>query len=179
VILAPTPSQTAGPYLSIGLLGRIGAELVAPASPGAIRVEGRVLDGAGEPVPDALVELWQADAKGRYPGGEGGFSGFGRSDTVAEGRFAFVTLRPGRVPAPAGGLQAPHLNLAIFARGLLKRLSTRMYFPDEPEANAVDPILAAIEPGARARLLAVRQPDGSFRFDIRLQGADQTVFFAP
>jgi protocatechuate 3,4-dioxygenase alpha subunit len=178
VALGPTPSQTAGPFLSIGLLGRIGPELIAPGSPEAIRVEGLVLDGAGEPVADALVELWQADAQGRYRGGDAGFSGFGRSDTVADGRFGFVTLKPGRVAAPGGGLQAPHLNLGIFARGLLKRLCTRMYFPDEPEANALDPTLCALEPGARARLLAVPQPDGSLRFDIRLQGGDQTVFFA-
>jgi protocatechuate 3,4-dioxygenase, alpha subunit len=171
--LGRTPSQTVGPYLHIGLLGPIGAELVAPGTAGAIRVHGLVLDGAAERVPDALVETWQAGPSGRY-----GDGAFGRSDTRAGGRFELVTVKPGSVPWPEGGLQAPHLAVGVFARGLLKRLVTRMYFPDEEEANAADPVLAAIDPRDRGTLIAVVEPDGSLRFDIRLQGPGQTVFFA-
>ncbi len=175
--LGRTPSQTVGPYLHIGLVGdAIGPELVAPESPGALRVHGLLLDGAGEPVPDGLVEVWQAGPDGRY--GRGGFVGFGRSDTRDGGRFGLVTVKPGPVPWPEGGLQAPHLELGIFARGLLKRLVTRMYFPDELEANAGDPVLGRIDPAGRETLIAVPEPDGSLRFDIRLQGDGETVFFA-
>ncbi len=174
--LGPTPSQTTGPYLSLGLLGTIGAELAEPTTPGALQIHGRVLDGAGEPVPDALVELWQADAHGNYAAA---FGGFGRSATVDGGRFRFDDALA-RVCVSGGGgeLQAPHLNIGVFARGLLKRVVTRMYFPDEAEANDLDPTLAAIEPRFRETLVAVAEPDGSLRFDIRLQGDDQTVFFA-
>ena len=177
-----TPSQTAGPYLSIGLLrAPMLAELV-PAGPlGAIRVHGSVFDGAGEPVTDALVELWQADPAGRYPAGSagaGGFSGFGRSGTAAGGRFDFLTVKPGRVAGPGGTLQAPHLSVGIFARGLLRRLATRLYFPDEEAANAEDPILSGLAPAARATLVAQPVGDGSVRLDIRLQGSGQTTFFA-
>ncbi len=161
----PTPSQTVGPFLQIGLVGRIGAELV-PGGP--VRVAGRVLDGAGEPVPDALVEVWQADGGGSYANGL-----FGRCDTPEEGRFEFRTVVPGAVDG-----QAPHLEISVFARGLLKRVVTRMYFPGEAEANAADPVLAAIPAERRSTLVARAEPDGSLWFDIRLQGADETVFFA-
>jgi protocatechuate 3,4-dioxygenase alpha subunit len=183
---ALTPSQTSGPYLSIGLLrDLIGARLVDESDPRAIVIRGRLLDGAGEPVPDGMVEIWQASEAGRYAHGddrdapplEPGFAGFGRSGTVHEGRFEFVTVKPGRVPWPEGGEQAPHLEVGVFARGLLKRLVTRMYFPDEGEANAADPVLSRLSDAARQTLVAVPDGDG-LRFDIRLQGPGQTTFFA-
>jgi protocatechuate 3,4-dioxygenase, alpha subunit len=185
--LAPTPSQTVGPYFGFALHEVIGAELVPPDAPGAVRIEGAVLDGAGEPVPDAMVEIWQANAAGRYahPADarvdlplEEGFVGFGRSGTDEHGVFRFVTVKPGRVPAADGTMQAPHLDVSVFARGLLKRLVTRMYFPDEAEANAIDPVLALVpSPDERATLIARAEGDG-LRFDVRLQGDGQTVFFA-
>jgi protocatechuate 3,4-dioxygenase alpha subunit len=181
-----TPSQTAGPYLSIGLLDDfIGASVVPEDDPRAIRIRGRLLDGNGDPVPDGMVEIWQANAAGRYahPADtrddvplEEGFVGFGRSGTVDDGWFEFVTLKPGPVPAPDGSLQAPHLVVGVFARGLLKRLVTRLYFPDEEEANAADPVLSGLEEAERATLLA-HPEDGVLRFDIRLQGDGQTTFF--
>ena len=182
-----SPSQTVGPYLSIGLLHDVVTPEVVPRDdPGALVIRGRMLDGAGEPVPDGMVEIWQASPAGRYshPADaredvalEEGFAGFGRSGTEDEGRFELVTVKPGAVPYPDGRLQAPHLVVGVFARGLLKRLATRMYFPDEEAANAADPVLALVAPERRATLVAV-QEDGLLRFDIRLQGADETVFFA-
>ena len=182
-----TPSQTTGPYLEIGLLGGpISNRLVKDADPRAIRISGVVLDSAGDPVPDGLVEIWQANAAGRYghPADsreevplEDGFTGFGRSGTEDAGRFEFVTVKPGRVPWVDGRLQAPHFVVGVFARGLLKRVATRMYFPDEGAANAEDPVLLGLEPEQRATLIA--QPEGGgLRFDIVLQGARQTTFFA-
>ena len=182
-----SPSQTVGPYLSIGLLHDVVTPEVVPRDdPGALVIRGRMLDGAGDPVPDGMVEIWQASPAGRYshPADaredvalEEGFAGFGRSGTEDEGRFELVTVKPGAVPYPDGRLQAPHLVVGVFARGLLKRLATRMYFPDEEAANAADPVLALVAPERRATLVAV-QEDGFLRFDIRLQGADETVFFA-
>jgi protocatechuate 3,4-dioxygenase, alpha subunit len=182
-----TPSQTSGPYLSIGLLREhIGSSVVPADDPRAIRVRGRLLDGNGDPVPDGMVEIWQANAAGRYahPGDartdiplEEGFVGFGRSGTVNDGWFEFVTVKPGRVPAPDGTLQAPHLVVLVFARGLLKQLVTRLYFPDEQDSNATDPILSELDQTERATLIA--QPeDGGLRFDIHLQGDGETTFFA-
>jgi protocatechuate 3,4-dioxygenase alpha subunit len=181
-----TASQTVGPYLSIGLLrDLITTELVDPSDPRAITIRGQLLDGAGEPVPDGLVELWQANAAGRYrhPADdrdvplEEGFLGFGRSGTVRDGLFEFVTVKPGRVPWPGGGEQAPHVVLGVFARGLLKRTLTRMYFADEQEANAADPVLGSLTSEQRATLIAAPD-DGGLRFDIHLQGTRQTTFFA-
>jgi protocatechuate 3,4-dioxygenase alpha subunit len=173
-----TPSQTVGPYLSIGLLGGpIGTELVPPSDPRAIRIRGQVLDGSGDSVPDGIVEIWQADAAGRYGADEDGFTGFGRCGTAGDGWFSFTTLKPGRVPARNGGLQAPHLAVGVFARGLLKRVVTRMYFPDEEAANAEDPVLSALDLAQRASLVA-RADGEALRFDIRLQGDAQTTFFA-
>jgi protocatechuate 3,4-dioxygenase alpha subunit len=185
-----TPSQTVGPFLAIGLPWPDGPFVVPPGSPGSIVIEGRVLDGAGQPVPDALVETWQADPDGRFnhpddPRGPApatdGFRGFGRSATDSDGNYRIVTLRPGPLPSPEGGTEAPHLDVSVFARGLLDRVVTRIYFADETEANAVDPVLASIaDPGRRATLIAVRPADGArqtFRFDIRLQGELETVFF--
>jgi protocatechuate 3,4-dioxygenase alpha subunit len=181
------PSQTSGPFLSIGLLrDHIGSALVAEDDPRAIRMRGRLLDGNGDPVPDGLVEIWQANAAGRYAHEEDarteipledGFRGFGRSGTVDDGWFEFVTVKPGRVPGPDGELQAPHLVVIVFARGLLKQLVTRLYFPDETEANAGDPILSELDERERATLVA-RLEDGGLRFDIRLQGDGETTFFA-
>jgi protocatechuate 3,4-dioxygenase alpha subunit len=184
---ALTPSQTAGPYLSIGLLGGpITNRLVEESHPRAIRISGVLLDSAGDPVPDGLVEIWQANAAGRYahPADdreeiplEDGFTGFGRSGTEDAGHFEFVTIKPGRVPWVDERLQAPHLVVGVFARGLLKRVATRMYFPDEEAANADDPVLLELDAAQRATLVAHAE-DGSLRFDIVLQGARQTAFFA-
>ena len=181
-----TPSQTVGPFFSFALLDTIGNDLVPPGTPGAIRIQGTVTDGNGDPVPDAMVELWQANAAGRYADAADprqdlsateGFTGLGRSGTEDGGRFSFLTVKPGVVPGPDGAPQAPHVDVSVFARGLLKRLVTRIYFPDEVEANAVDPLLSTLEPADAATLVAV--PDGdALRFDIRLQGDRQTVFLA-
>ena len=185
--LVLTPSQTSGPYLEIGLVGGpITNRVVDESDPRAVRISGVLLDGAGEPIPDGLVEIWQANEAGRYahPADEreeipleGGFTGFGRSGPADAGRFELVTVKPGRVPWVDGRLQAPHLLVGVFARGLLKRVATRMYFPDEEAANAEDPVLLALAPEERATLVA-REEDGGLRFDIVLQGAGETTFFA-
>jgi protocatechuate 3,4-dioxygenase alpha subunit len=187
VTLRPTASQTVGPFFNIGLPGDELAELVPPDDPDAIRLGGVVLDGAGEPVDDALIEIWQANRAGRYAHPEDtraevplehGFGGFGRCGTDPNGVYGFVTVKPGPVPAPGGGLQAPHLEMSVFARGLLKRLATRVYFPDETEANEADPVLSSIEdPAHRSTLVAQREDEG-LRFDIHLQGDRQTTFFS-
>jgi protocatechuate 3,4-dioxygenase alpha subunit len=167
-MLQPTPSQTVGPYFAIGF-SRPLAELVPPATEGAIRLEGRLLDGAGAPIPDGVVEIWQANREGVY---EGGF-GFGRCGTDADGRWSFVTVKPG----PVGG-QAPYVTAFVFARGLLKHLHTRIYFGDEEEANESDPVLSALPPGQAPETLVAREQDGGYSLDLRLQGEGQTVFFA-
>lgn len=175
----PTPSQTVGPFFSFALLDTIGNELVPPGTPGAIRIEGTVIDGSGDVVPDAMVELWQANGAGRYPDAADphGFTGLGRSGTEDGGRFTFTTIKPGVVPGADGAPQAPHIDVAVFARGLLKQLMTRIYFPDEAVANAADPLLSSLDPADAATLVAV--PDGDvLRFDITLQGDRQTVFLA-
>jgi len=184
--IGPTPSQTVGPFFHDALLDGDRSELVSPDHPEAVRIEGTVYDGAGEPVSDAMVEIWQANGVGRYndhvdnredlPLDEG-FSGFGRSGTDAGSRFSFVTVKPGAVPLPDGGMQAPHIMASVFARGLLKRVVTRIYFPDEEEANAADPVLSSIEnPKHRETLIAHDEGD-VLRFDIHLQGENQTTFF--
>ena len=182
----PTPSQTVGPFFELGLLDPSQRELVPAGTPGAIRIEGAVLDGQGAPVPDAMIEIWQAAPSGRYAHPEDprdflllddGFTGFGRSGTDTAGRFWFQTVKPGSVPWLDGHPQAPHLNLSVFARGLLQRLVTRLYFPDEPEANAADPLLSSLpDPAIRSTLIAVEQGD-VLRFDIHLQGEHETCFF--
>jgi protocatechuate 3,4-dioxygenase, alpha subunit len=169
-----TPSQTVGPFFAIELPYAEGPYVVADGTDGAIWLRGRVFDGAGDPIPDALVESWQAGPDGRF---DGEFRGFGRSGTDAEGAWAILTLKPGPVAAPDGGDQAPHVNLTIFARGLLHELVTRLYFEDEPEANAADPVLSGLPDDARGTLVAARE-DGGYRLDIHLQGPDETVFFA-
>ena len=162
----PTPSQTVGPFFAFGLCQRPRDELVDPARGDAIRLGGRVLDGAGAAVFDAMVEIWQADEDG---GHRDGF-GWGRCGTDADGRYEFVTVKP-------GGEGAPYATLLVFARGLLKPLMTRVYFPGEP-ANEDDPLLAALTDAERAGLTAAAGPDGAYRFDIHLQGEHQTTFLA-
>jgi protocatechuate 3,4-dioxygenase alpha subunit len=184
-----TPSQTIGPFLAIGLPWPDGPEAARPAAPGVITITGTVTDGVGDPVPDALVETWQADPDGRFdhpddPRGARpypGFRGFARSATDPAGGYRVVTLRPGPLPAPGGGTEAPHLDVTVFARGLLDRVVTRIYLPDEAAANAADPVLAAVPADRRPTLIATVPPGGDpgrYRFDIRLQGTGETVFFA-
>jgi protocatechuate 3,4-dioxygenase, alpha subunit len=184
--LMPTPSQTVGPFFHIGLPDA-GTELVSPDDPDAVRIVGTVYDGEDAVVPDAMVEVWQANRAGRYAHPEDtreelpleeGFLGFGRSGTDDNGEFRFVTVKPGVVPGLNGAAQAPHIEVSVFARGILKRMATRIYFPDEPEANDADPVLSSIEdPDERATLIA-REDGGQLRFDIHLQGDRQTAFFA-
>jgi protocatechuate 3,4-dioxygenase alpha subunit len=168
-----TPSQTVGPFYAVGLLDIVGPEVVPADTPGAFRIEGAVTDGAGDPVADGVVEIWQAGPDGSYSP----HAGFGRSGTGPQGEFHFVTVKPGRVPGPDGALQAPHVAVHVFARGLLKGLATRLYFPDEAEANAGDPILSSLGEAQRATLVA-RDEGGLLRFDVRLQGEGETTFFA-
>jgi protocatechuate 3,4-dioxygenase, alpha subunit len=186
VPLRTTPSATVGPYLSIGLAWEDGPQVVSPDTPGAVWLRGTVVDGNGEPVTDALVETWQADPDGRFdhpddPRGAAtypGFRGFGRSQTVDGGEYAICTLKPGRVPDGDGGLQAPHVDVSIFARGILDRVVTRIYFADEAEANTEDVVLRSLpDDAARQTLIAVPTDDG-YRLDIYLQGDRETVFFA-
>jgi protocatechuate 3,4-dioxygenase alpha subunit len=187
VALAPTPSQTVGPFFHLGLPWRGWHSLVDPGDPGALVLRGVVTDAQGAPVDDALVEIWQANRSGRYAHPEdvreeipleAGFVGFGRCATDAAGGYEFVTVKPGPIPGPGGGLQAPHIEMSVFARGLLKRLVTRVYFPDEAQANEADLALASVDdPQARSRLIAVTDGDG-LRFDICLQGDRETPFFA-
>ncbi|HEY3766565.1 MAG TPA: protocatechuate 3,4-dioxygenase subunit alpha [Gaiellales bacterium] len=161
-----TPSQTVGPFFSFGLCVADQRHLVGPGHPGAIRIEGVVLDGAREPVFDAMVEVWQLDEHG----GRGDGFGFGRCGTDAEGRYAFVTVKP-------GGPGAPFVAVLVFARGLLKPLRTRMYFPGEP-GNDGDPLLAALAGRERESLIGVDRGGGVIGFDVHLQGDRQTAFLA-
>jgi protocatechuate 3,4-dioxygenase alpha subunit len=184
--LGLTPAQTVGPYLHIGLIWPDGPDVVPEETAGAVWIRGQLVDGAGAPVVDALVETWQADPDGRFdhpddPRGArtpalAGFRGFGRCPTDARGRYAIRTVKPGPLPGGGGVIEAPHVDLSIFARGLLHRLVTRLYFADEAAANDADPVLATIEPDRRRTLLARPDPDG-YRFDIHLQGEHETVFF--
>jgi protocatechuate 3,4-dioxygenase, alpha subunit len=171
VSLPRTPSQTVGPFFEFGLATR--PLLVAADAAGAIAIAGQMLDGAGVPVPDGLVEIWQADAGGSYDGG----AGWGRCQTAPDGGFRFTTVKPGAVREPDGSTEAPHVSVLGFARGLLKPVLTRIYFPDEEAANAADPVLGALDEEQRATLVATAEGAGAYRFDIRLQGDGQTVFF--
>ncbi len=199
--LKETASQTAGPYVHIGLIPDMlgidvyeryfGASLVGPNTPGErIAIEGRVLDGSGEPLHEALLEIWQADAAGRYStradgpdsAGKARFRGWGRAGSDFDtGLYAFQTVKPGRVALADGGAAAPHINFWIVSRGINIGLNTRMYFSDEAKANAADPVLNTIEPKTRRATLIARRTerDGAavYLFDIRLQGAKETVFF--
>jgi len=182
--LGLTPSATVGPYLAIGLTWPDGVWAAAEGTPGGCWIRGRVVDGAGAVVPDAMVETWQADPDGGFPSPEDprgaasypGFRGYARAQT-STGEFAIFTLKPGRLPDGEGGLQAPHIDVSLFARGLLDRVVTRIYFADEADANAEDAVLQTVPADRRDTLLATPTADG-YRFDIDLQGDRETVFFA-
>ena len=187
--LKETPSQTAGPFVHIGTMPAVAGLKTQHPGPGnilardgtlgeRIRIEGQIYDGAGALVKDALVEIWQANANGQY--GANDFAGFGRAATDFEtGLFFFETIKPGRAPYRDGRMQAPHVTLSIFARGINIHLQTRLYFSDEAAANANDPILQLVgAPDLVATLIAQRDADRPlYRFDIRLQGDRETVFF--
>ena len=160
-----TPAQTVGPFFSLGLSWLDGLDAAPDGTPGSVVVGGRVFDGAGDPVADAVVESWQANPQG-----------FGRHSTDEAGRWMIRTRKPGAVPGPNGRAQAPHVNLSVFARGLLDRVVTRLYFPDEEAANAADPVLGALDPQLRHTLIATAV-DGGYQLDIHLQGPHETVFF--
>jgi len=184
-----TPSQTVGPFFGPALIRASDGRMADGGARGErIVIEGRVLDGAGAPVPDAVIEIWQANAEGRYDHREDtqeklldpNFHGFGRAGTGASGEYQFHTIKPGAVAGEGVALQAPHINVCVFARGLLHHLMTRIYFPDESAANSADPILNLVEPERRATLVARDAGKSSpriLRFDIVLQGDHETVFF--
>ena len=193
--LQQTPSQTVGPFFKYGLTPNgqydwndaFTGNLVTPDASGErIRIEGRVFDGEGQPVPDAMLEIWQADAQGRFADPQdkralpnAKFRGFGRSGTDANGTFVFDTVKPGSVPDPDGKPQAPHVLLAVFARGMLRHLYTRVYFADEA-GNGSDPVLALVPVDRRATLIAAREAGNGnavYRLDLHLQGENETVFF--
>lgn len=183
--LVASGSQTVGPYLHIGLTWLNTDRIAGRGVKGErVTLQGRLLDGNGAGVSDGLVEIWQANAAGKYAHPddrqkkplEKGFRGFGRIPTDARGRFRFSTVKPGRVPGPGGKLQAPHLAVTVFMRGLLKQLSTRIYFPGDP-ANADDPVLRRVPAARRATLIARRKSKGVLQWNIVLQGRDETVFF--
>jgi protocatechuate 3,4-dioxygenase alpha subunit len=190
--LPQTASQTVGPFFSFGMVEK-GDEnnLVSEAVKGErIVIRGRVLDGEGEAVPDALIEIWQADANGFFnhpddphrENADPNFRGFGRADTISDGQFSFRTIKPGRVPFDSRRFQAPHVSVRIFSRGMLTHAYTRFYFSDEDEANASDTILNIVEPERRQTLILQRREssDGAvYVLDIKLQGRDETVFFDP
>ena len=190
--LQATTWQTVGPFFSIGLRRLYRDDLAGPSVAGErIEISGRIFDGDGKPVPDGVIEIWQANSHGKYAHPEDvqnkpierEFTGFGRVATDIDGRFRFSTIKPGRVPGPDGPdgkptLQAPHLAISIFTRGLLRRLVTRIYFPDDP-SNAEDFVLSLVEESRRPTLIAKKVEDraGSLEWDIVLQGANETVFF--
>jgi protocatechuate 3,4-dioxygenase alpha subunit len=199
-----TPSQTVGPFFAYGLTpkGRakwdpngtyswketVGDNLITPDATGQkIRIQGQVSDGDGAPINDCMIEIWQADSQGRYASPQDGrvrpntqFKGFGRSATDKDGVYNFDTIKPGSVPGPDGKSQAPHIVVCIFSRGMLRQIYTRLYFEDEA-ANASDPILALVPQDRRGTLIARRAGDQNgvplYRFDIRVQGGNETVFF--
>jgi protocatechuate 3,4-dioxygenase alpha subunit len=208
-LFGQTPSQTVGPFFHYGLPWKGGADLVGQSDMGArpdlipeghyllnlaspkgpvagevIEISGRVLDGDGQPVPDALLEIWQANAAGRYASDEDAredialdpnFMGFGRASTSIDGEYRFRTIKPGRTPGPGNSWQAPHIAVGVLGRGLIKRLCTRLYFEDG-EGNSDDPILALV-PEVRRPTLIAQKIDGGYRFDVVLQGEQETVFF--
>jgi protocatechuate 3,4-dioxygenase, alpha subunit len=180
-----SPFQTVGPYFDIFLRRRAPLQMVTAETRGErIAIEGVLYDGAGAPIPDGLVEIWQADADGHYahpddPGGasaDGSFYGYGWRHTDAAGGFRFDTIKPGRVASPGRAAQAPHIMVSVMGRGILTRFITRLYFDDEA-TNADDAILQLVPEARRQTLMATTVAPGHFRFDIRLQGAGETVFF--
>lgn len=183
--LRASTSQTIGPYLRIGLEWMVIEDLVPQGVAGErVQINGKILDGDGKPVNDAAVEIWQANSHGKYASPEDtqnkpvdkAFRGYGRSLTDEAGSFRFRTIKPGRVPADDGRLQAPHITVTIFMRGLLKQLQTRIYFPDDP-ANADDPVLNLVPAERRATLVAKERGDGVLEWNVALQGKNETVFF--
>jgi protocatechuate 3,4-dioxygenase alpha subunit len=183
--LRGTTSQTIGPYLRIGLEWMQIEDLAPQGVAGErVRIEGRVFDAEGKPVNDAAVEIWQANSHGKYASPadpqdkpvETAFRGYGRSLTDEAGAFRFRTIKPGRVPGPNGKLQAPHIVVTIFMRGMLKQLLTRVYFPDDA-ANADDPVLSLVPAERRSTLVARKKADGVLEWDVVLQGKGETVFF--
>ena len=169
-----TPSQTIGPYLAIAMSWPDDGPYVVPeGTAGAFWIRGRILDGEGEPVGDAVVETWQANSEGMF---DAGTRGFGRSMTDGDGRWGIHTHKPGPVRHGPNFVAAPHISVAVFARGLLKPVWTRIYFGDEVVANATDAVLKGVDAARRTTLVAVPNGDG-YRFDIRLQGSGETVFF--
>jgi protocatechuate 3,4-dioxygenase alpha subunit len=198
-----TPSQTVGPFFAYGLTpkGRaqwdpngtyswketVNDNLVTPDASGEkIHIEGCITDGDGKPISDAMIEIWQADSQGRYANPRDNralpntqFKGFGRSATNKDGVYGFDTIKPGTVPGPGGKPQAPHIVFCIFSRGMLRQIYTRLYFSDE-KANDADPVLSLVPPGRRGTLIAHKEARGGatvYRFDIRVQGKHETVFF--
>jgi len=187
VSVQATTSQTVGPYFSIGLTRLKKVDLVGPGVSGErITIAGRVLDGDRKPVSDAMIEIWQANSHGKYAHPEDdqkkplepGFQGFGRIPVDERGKFSFTTIKPGAVPGPNGNPQAPHIAVSVFMRGLLRRLVTRIYFPDEP-ANAGEFVLNLVERERRATLIAKKNVNqiGTLEWNVILQGPDETVFF--
>ncbi len=177
----PTPAQTIGPFYGYALPFPDGENLVRPAHPGAIRLHGTVTDGRGKPVPDALLEIWQADAEGRIPQETGSlvrdgytFTGWGRAAVDNVGHYTFTTVAPG----PTAPGKAPFIMLTLFGRGLLDRLFTRVYLPEDRQALERDPLLSRLGEESRRTLIAQREEDGSLRFDIRLQGEEETAFLS-
>jgi protocatechuate 3,4-dioxygenase alpha subunit len=175
--LPRTPSQTVGPFLSLAMRWPADGAFVVPAgTPGEIWIRGRILDGAGAPVGDAVIETWQPDADGLFVAeASAAFRGFGRVMTDADGAWAIHSVKPGRIADALGGLGAPYISVAVFARGLLKPVWTRIYFDDEAVANQADSVLQSIDASLRGTLIAESTTDG-YRFDVRLQGQGETVF---
>ncbi|MFJ5383178.1 protocatechuate 3,4-dioxygenase subunit alpha [Cupriavidus sp. CER94] len=187
-MLYATASQTVGPYLHIGLTGLNCADLTADAPDLAaqrIVIEGRVVDGRGEPVPDGMAEIWQANPAGRYRHPEDarelplvpGFTGFGRVPTEADGSFRFTTVKPGTVPDGNGRPQAPHIMVSVFTRGLVKHVATRLYFPEDTAAHGADAVLSRVPADRRDTLIARAEGQNRYRWDVVLQGPGETVFF--
>ena len=182
-----TPSQTVGPYFAMRLPWPEGPFVVPAGTQGAVTIYGRLLDGAGAPIPDGMIETWQADPAGRFahpddprgpiPDGDLAFRGFGRCQTGHDGSFKIVTLKPGALPFGDGRTEDPHIDVSVFSRGMLDRSVTRIYFPDEAEANAADPVLETVPAERRATLIAVPAGENYLRFDINMQGPNETVFF--
>jgi protocatechuate 3,4-dioxygenase alpha subunit len=177
--LTATPGQTVGPFYGYALPYEKDRELLAPGSPGSIRLQGTVYDGAGHPIPDAILEIWQPDAEGNIVRRTGSlvrdgytFTGFGRSAVGNTGVYTFTTVNPG--PTEPGA--AAFISVAVFARGLMNRLFTRVYLPENTDALAKDPLLSSLDPERRKTLIARRDADGGLTWDIRLQGEDETVF---
>jgi protocatechuate 3,4-dioxygenase, alpha subunit len=182
-----TPSQTVGPYFAMRLPWPEGPFVVPGDTEGAITIFGRLFDGVGNIIPDGLIETWQADPDGRFahpddprgpvPAGYKAFRGFGRAQTELDGSFKIVTLKPGPLPFGDGRMEAPHIDVSVFARGMLDRSVTRIYFPDEAAANEADPVLREVPAERRGTLIAVPAGEGLLRFDIHMQGEEETVFF--